>query len=223
MLKLGYSPFLLAKNVNIHDLLLAIPLDRPYISELLILAEIIRKWLENEQLPHSRGLIKVPALYVNMNSLFEKFVRGLMKRVGEKLYETKGIEIKVKKERKALITGKEPVYLIPDIVIKVKGKSVAVGDVKYKPNKDPLKSGSEGDRNALHQVRTYMYYWNVDKGFLVYPITEKGSSYDSYTLNDGKKIYIIKINTDELPKTIEGLEKSKLFKMLLEFLEELVK
>ena len=119
---------------------LVIPLDRSYISELLILAEIIRDWLENEQSPHLKGFIKISVLYVNMNSLFERFVRGLMKRVGERLYETNGIKIRVKKERKVLITGQEPIYLIPDIVIKVKGKPVAVGDVKYKPNKDPLKS-----------------------------------------------------------------------------------
>ena len=68
-----------------------------------------------------------------------------------------------------------------------------------------------------------MYYWNVDKGFLVYPTTEEKSSYDSYTLNDGKKLYIVKVNANELPKTIEGLKNSELFKMFLEFLEELVK
>jgi len=226
MLELGYNPSLSTINVNIHDLLLATPLDRPYIGELLKLAEIIRKWLKNEQSFHTTGFIRVPALYININDLFESFVRKVMIMTASWLRKTKGIEITVKKaegNRQALVTDPEPkAYLVPDIVIEVKGKPVAVGDVKYKVDKDPLKSGPEGDREAVYQVYTYMHGWNVNKGLLVYPSTKDEPFYESYMLKDGKELYIVKIDFSKPFETSEKIENTELFAKLLELIERLI-
>ena len=226
MLELGYNPSLSTTNVNIHDLLLLVPLDRPYISELLKLSEIIRKWLKNEQLSYLKDVMKVPALYINMNDLFESFVRKVMIMAANRLRETKGIEITAKKaegNRQALVTRPEPkAYLVPDIVIEVKGKPVAVGDVKYKVDKDPLKSGPEGDRESVYQVYTYMHGWNVNKGFLVYPSTKEGSFYEPYILKGGKELYIVKIAINKSLETSEKVENSELFAKLSELLERLI-
>ncbi|GAB6943956.1 McrC family protein [Vulcanisaeta sp. JCM 14467] len=227
MLELDYSPFSLVRDVNIHDLLSIVPLDRPYINELLRLAVIIRKWLEYEQPPRLREFIRVPALYINMNNLFENFVRKMMTIAAKWLRRTKGIKIVVRKageKEQALVTAPRPkVYLEPDIVIEVDGKPVAVGDVKYKLVKDPLKSGPEGDRDAVYQVYTYMHGWDVNKGFIVYPSIKDTSSYVPYLLNDGKKLYIIKIHIDKVARSFKELRSSELFNKLLKFLEELIK
>ena len=226
MLELGYYPSLSTINVNIHDLLLATPLDRPYIGDLIKLTEIIRKWLKNEQLSHSKKSIRVPALYIDMNDLFESFVRKVMMRAANRLSETKRIEIEVRKagdKERSLVTESElNSYLVPDIVVEVEKKPVAVGDVKYKEYKDPLKSGSRGDRDALYQVYTYMHGWDVDKGFLVYLSTKDEHPYEPYKLKGGKKLYIVKIVANKLPKTFEELEKSELFTKLLELIERLI-
>lgn len=227
ILELGYSPSLSIRNVNILDLLNVIPLDRPYIYELLILTEIIRKWLKNEQPFHLMGFTRVQALYIDMSNFFENFVRNLMILAQEQLRKT-GIDIIVKKgenNKQALVAEPEPgANLVPDIVVCVKDKPVAVGDVKYKISKDPKKPVFNDDRDSLYQLYTYMHGWNVDKGFLVYPATEEEpSSCAPYMLKDGKTLYIVKINTNELPKTSEEPQNSELFEKLLEFMKELVK
>lgn len=227
MLELDHSPSLSVKDVDIRDLLPIVPLDRPYINELLRLAVIIRKWLEYKQPPYLREFIRVPALYINMNNLFENFVRKMLIIAAKWLRRTKGIKIVVRKageKERALVTAPGPrVYLEPDIVIEVNGKPVAVGDVKYKLVKDPLKSGPEGDRDAVNQVYIYMHGWDVNKGFIVYPSIKDISSYMPYTLKDGKKLYIIRIHIDKAARSFKELRNSKTFNMLLRFLEEFMK
>jgi len=222
MLELSYNPSLSMINDNIHDLFHMIPLDRPYISELLKLAKIIRKWLESEPLSYSKDFIRVPALYINMNHFFESFIRGLVKIAGEQLSESKGIRIEVKKveeNKQALVREPEPkIYLKPDIIIEVNGKPVAVGDVKYK---DPLESNSDVDNDDVYQEYAYMHGWDVDKGFLIYLSTRDETSREPYTLKGGKQLYIVKISANKLPETSKDLENSELFNKLLELLKKL--
>ena len=223
MLELSYNPFLSIINDNIHDLFRMIPLDRPYISELLKLAKIIRKWLENEPLSYSKDFVRVPALYINMNHFFESFIRGVVKIAGEQLSETKGIAIEVKKieeNKQSLDIGKKlNIYLKPDIIIEVNGKPVAVGDVKYK---DPVESDSDVDNDDVYQVYAYMHGWNVNKGFLIYPSTKNESLHEPYPLKGGKQLYIVKISANKLPETSKDLENSELFNKLLELLKKLI-
>ena len=223
---LDYTPSPFTTNVNVHELLSEAPLDRPYITELLRLAAIIRRWLEHEQPPYPREFVGVPALYINMNNLFENFVRKMVIIVARWLRRAKGINISVRKagrnERALVISPSLRAYLEPDIVIEINGKPIAVGDVKYKLVKDPLKSGSEGDRDAVNQVYTYTHGWNVEKGFLIYPSLKNETMYESYVLRDKKKLYIVRIYIDKTVRTYRELLSSKTFNKLAGFLSELI-
>ena len=226
LLYLDYTPSFSTSDINVHELLPQAPLDRLYISELLRLSAIIKKWLEHEQPPYPREFSGVPALYINMNNLFESFVRKMLIIVARRLRMIKGINVMVRKagrNEKALVVSPSPkAYLEPDVVIEVNGKPIAVGDVKYKLVKDPLKSGSEGDRDAVNQVYTYTHGWNVKKGFLAYPSLDKKTSYKSYMLKNDKTLYIVRIYVDKPIKTFKELLNSQLFNKLLEFLSKLL-
>jgi 5-methylcytosine-specific restriction endonuclease McrBC regulatory subunit McrC len=223
---LDYVPSPSTSNINVRELLSEAPLDRPYISELLKLAAIIKRWLEHEQPPYPREFVGVPALYINMNNLFESFVRKMMIIVARWIRRTKGFNITVRKagrnERVLVISPRPKAYLEPDIVVEVDGKPIAVGDVKYKLVKDPLKSGSEGDRDAVNQVYTYTHGWDVEKGFLIYPSLKNETMYESYMLRNGKKLYIVRIHVDKTARTYKELLNSKTFNKLTEFLSELI-
>ena len=142
------------------------------------------------------------------------------------LRRSRNVNITVRKagknERALVVSPKRRTYLEPDVVIEVNGNPVAVGDVKYKLIKDPLKSGSRGDREGVNQVYTFIHGWDVEKGFLVYPSVKNETSYERYILKDGKKLYIVRIHADERPKTSKELRTSKMFKVLSDFLLELV-
>jgi len=231
LLELGFNPPLLLESVNLRELFSVVALDRPYINELLILSTIIRKWLEKNQPPYFGELVEVPSLYINMNDLFECFARKILEiialwmRKDKKRHGDKKLSLGVRKaginERALVVTPEPKVFLQPDIVIETGGKPLAVGDVKYRLVKDPLRSGSEGDRDAINQVYTYMHGWNVDKGFLIYPSMEGKTSYESYTLKDGKKLYIIRIHIDTTARTAKELKSSIMFETLYHFLEEI--
>ena len=225
LLDLDYAPSILTENINIRDLLSEAPFDRPYIRELIRLAAIIRKWLECRQPPYLGELESIPALYINMNNLFENFARKILIITARWLRRVKGVNIVVRKagerERALVVSPRTRVYLEPDIVIEINGRPVAVGDVKYKLVKDPLKSGPDGDRDSVNQVYTYIHGWDVDKGFLIYPSIKSETTYASYTLKDGKKLYVVRIHTGEVAKTPKELLSSKTFNKLVEFLFKL--
>ena len=218
---LDYTPSLYTRNISVHELLSEAPLDRPYISELLRLAAIIKRWLELEQPPYPREFVGVPALYINMNNLFESFVRKILIIVARWLRRVKGVNMTIRKagrnERALVVSPKARAYLEPDIVIEVNGRPIAVGDVKYKLVKDPLKSGSEGDRDSVNQVYTYIHGWDVEKGFLVYPSLKNETVYESYMLKNGKKLYIVRVHVDKMARTYKELLNSKIFNKLTEF------
>jgi len=225
LLELGFDLPLPLENANLRELLSVTTLDRPYINELLILATIIRRWLEKIQPPYFGELVEVPSLYINMNDLFENFARKILEIVASWTCRTKGLRLVVRKaggNEKALVAIPRPgVFLKPDIVIETSGKPLAVGDVKYRLVRDPLRSGSKGDRNAVNQVYTYMHGWNVDKGLLIYPSIEGRTYCERYTLKDGKKLYVVKIYIDTAARTVKELRSSAMFDTLLNFLEEI--
>ncbi len=227
LFELGYTPLAYSiGGVSPYELLNEVPLDRPYIHELLRLATIIKRWLEQGQPPYPEEFASVPALYINMNKLFEGFARKIMIIIAKWLRRSRNVNITVRKagknERALVVSPKRRTYLEPDVVIEVNGNPVAVGDVKYKLIKDPLKSGSRGDREGVNQVYTFIHGWDVEKGFLVYPSVKNETSYERYILKDGKKLYIVRIHADERPKTSKELRTSKMFKVLSDFLLELV-
>ena len=225
LFELDYTPSTSLRSVNIRELLLEAPLDRPYIHELLRLAAVIRRWLEHGQPPRLGGIIGVPALYINMNKLFESFIRKMMVIVARWLRRTKGINITVrgagKSERALVISPRSAAYLRPDIVVEVNGVPVAVGDVKYRLVRNPLKSGPGGDREAINQIYTFIHGWNVKKGFLVYPSLESNASYECYMLRGRKKLYIIRVCINETPKTFKEFKASNIFSVFSDFLLKL--
>ncbi|MCD6428203.1 MAG: hypothetical protein J7L12_01130 [Desulfurococcales archaeon] len=227
LLSFDYMPDLFTSNINARELLSQVPLDRPYIGELLRLSAIIKKWLEHELPPYPREFAGVPALYINMNNLFESFARKLLIIAARWLRRVKGVNITVRKagrsERALVVSLCPKAYLQPDIVVEAGGRSIAVGDVKYKLVKDPLKSGSEGDRDSVNQVYTYIHGWNVEKGFIIYPSLNRKTSYRSYVLKNGKSLYVIRIQVDKTIRTFKELLSSQMFSRLSEFLFELLK
>jgi len=233
LLDLDYTPSFRTESISIREFLSEAPLDRAYIRELLRLVTIIRKWLEFKKLPYPGEFEIIPALYINMNNLFESFVRKVLLIIAGQLRRVKGVNIVVKKagkqEKALVVSPRTGVYLEPDIVIEVNGRPVAVGDVKYKLVKNPLKSGSKGDRDSVNQVYTYIHGWDVDKGFLIYPSIENETTYETYTLKNEKKLYIVRVCVEEVAETFrelrefirELLRSSKTFNKLTEFLSEL--
>lgn len=227
LLEFDYSPLgFLAGDISPSRLLNEMPLDRPYLHDLLRLASIIRRWLEQGRPPYPGEFVSVPALYINMNKLFERFVRKAMILIAKWLRRSRNINIAVRKagreERALVVLPKRKTYLNPDIVIEVNGRPIAIGDVKYKLVKDPLESGPKGDREGVSQVFTYIHGWNVEKGLLVYPSVKNETSYHRYILTDERKLYVVRLHVNERPKTFKELRTSKIFKVLSDLLLELV-
>jgi len=226
LFELDYIPSLSEiGDTDIYELLTNVPLDRLYMHELLKLAAIIKRWLEYEQPPYPREFASVPALYINMNDLFESFIRKMLIIAARRLRRIRGLNITVRKagrtEEALVVLPKPKVYLKPDVVIEVNGKPVAVGDVKYKLVKNPLRSGPEGDRDAINQVYTYMHGWDVSKGFLIYPSINNRTWYEHYVLKDGGKLYVLNVYMEGTPRTFKELQKSEFFQKLSSFLVEL--
>ena len=170
-----YRPCLHMEKIDATELLSYIPMDRPYIHELLRLVSVIRKYLEKEVI-HLGELVSIQAIYINMNDLFEKFVRKMMIIAAKRVRRRRQMNITVRKagreEEFLVISPKQKVYLDPDIIILLNDEPIAVGDVKYKLVRDPLKSGSEGDRSSVYQVYTYMH-GSVSYTHLTLPTTER--------------------------------------------------
>ncbi len=211
-------------NKPLHELLSHTPLDRPYIKELLILSNIIENWLTYSKVPYPSPQEYVPALYIDMNNLFETFIRKIFMIITKKLYKELNVKITVRKRRcknPLVVKPIKKIYLEPDIMVEMKGEPIAVGDVKYKLVKDPLKSGPKGDRDSVNQIYTYMHGCNVSKGFLIYPSYRNKNSYLGYLLKDGKKIYIAQIRIDSTPRNYKELEKSEFYVTLYNLFKEL--
>ncbi len=226
LMELDYIPSISAESVQTDHMVSMVPLDRPYIGELIKLSSLIRIFLKRKIPPHPGIAVEVPTLYIDMNMLFESFVRKIIAMAAQQLRRTKGVEIDVRRagerEQALILEPEAKAYLVPDMVIELDRRPVAVGDVKYKKEPDP-----EGDRDSINQVYTYMHGWSVDRGFLVYPMLEdkpstNRSSYTYYKLKGEKELYIARININEIPDTLQDLRNTSMFNLILELLEKLV-
>lgn len=229
LIELGYTPSILAESAAADHMIAMVPLDRPYIADLIKLSSLIRIFLKRKIPPYPGAAVEVPTLYIDMNMLFESFVRKVMAMAAQRLRIDRGIEIDVRKagkqEQSLILEPEDKVdraYLVPDIIIELDRKPIAVGDVKYKKEPDP-----ESDRDSINQIYTYMHGWSVDRGFLIYPALEDKPStnrppYDHYKLKGEKELYITRIHMNEIPDSLQDLENTSMFNLILKLLEELV-
>ncbi len=225
--KYNYEPKISARpSKPSQEILSYTPLDRPYIKELLILSNIIENWLTYSKTPYPGLQEYIPALYINMNNLFEIFIRKIFMIISKKLSKELNIKIIVRKGRcknPLVIKPVKKIYLEPDIMVEANGKLIAVGDVKYKLVKDPLKSGPKGDRDSVNQLYTYIRGCTVSRGFLIYPSYKNESIYYKYILKDGEEINIAYVHIDKTAKNFIELENSKFYTTLYSLFKELLK
>lgn len=115
--------------------------------------------IENSFVDNKKGRFNFFNFFIDINSLFEKFVRNLLDKF-------KPPEYFIQKREKIYNYGNF-FNLKPDIIIKKNEKIVLALDCKFK---------SKDTREDRFQIVTYGNFFNFDKGVLIYP--ENASNID---------------------------------------------
>ncbi len=118
------------------------------------LASLLLRWLSPGG---TEGALRFPAFLVNMNSLFEDFVRV---SVGRAI----GDSVLVRKPKPFPLDEAGRAQIQPDLLLEVGGIAVLVADSKYK--RVGTDSGSESD---VYQVISYCTGLGLTEGVLIYP------------------------------------------------------
>ena len=127
--------------------------------------------IENSFIDNKKGRFNFFNFLIDINSLFEKFVRNLLDKFKPPEYFIQ--------KREKIYNSENFFKLKPDIIIKKNEKIVLTLDCKFK---------SKVKRDDKFQIVTYGNFFNFDKGVLIYP--ENASNIDPQLV----KINPIKIN-----------------------------
>ena len=119
------------------------------------------------------------AFLIDMNKLFETFVREYLRQNLEQL----GLE--VNKGHEYLCYDNE-IELEPDIVITKNGKTVLIIDTKYKILDDENKIS----REDISQMLAYCHAYNIKTGLLLYPKFRDGIDHSYYIKNSNIEVRV---------------------------------
>jgi len=159
--------------------------------------------IENSFIDNKEGRFNFFNFLIDINSLFEKFVRKILDKFKPSDYFVQ--------KREKIYNSENSFKLKPDIMIKKYDKNILALDCKFK---------SKVKRDDKFQIVTYGNFFNFDKGVLIYP--ENASNIDTQSV----KINSIKINQQgrEFRILIKLIDLEKLDRFSLKkFSEEIFK
>lgn len=118
------------------------------------LASVLLRWLSPGG---TEGDSRFPAFLVNMNSLYEEYVR---RSIGATLRET----VRVRKPQPLALDESAHAHIQPDLLFEESARPVLVADCKYKRVGPQV--GSDSD---LYQMVAYCTAFGLTHGVLIYP------------------------------------------------------
>jgi 5-methylcytosine-specific restriction enzyme subunit McrC len=118
------------------------------------LASVLLRWLSPGG---AEGDSRFPAFLVNMNSLYEEFVR---RSIGATLRET----VRVRKPQPLALDESEQAHIQPDLLFEEDAHPVLVADCKYKRVGPQVRSDAD-----LYQMVAYCTALDLTHGVLIYP------------------------------------------------------
>ena len=143
------------------------PFVHPYFTEYAPLQKICLNILNHEKLTFGEEKDKIYGLLFDGAWLWEEYLNTFLDEDFEHPENLKG------NGRKYLFKkGKQPIY--PDFISK-SGTPKLVADAKYIPLDEHKSYGEDSERaiSIYYKTITYMYRFETDRGFLLYPCNQK--------------------------------------------------
>ena len=145
------------------------PFVHPYFTEYAPLQKICLNILNHEKLTFGEEKDKIHGLLFDGAWLWEEYLNTFLNEDFEHPENLKG------NGRKYLFKkGKQPIY--PDFISR-SGSPKLVGDAKYIPLDEHKSYGEDSERviSIYYKTITYMYRFETNRGFLLYPCSKKDS------------------------------------------------
>ena len=157
---------------------------------------LCRLFVQSIFVSHKIGGQRMFCFLIEMNGLFEEFVRSVFRRFSS--YRVVGYP------RRKYLDDTKLVRIKPDIRFLKEGKELFVVDCKYKKLKK-LEDDNENARfinSDVYQILAYMIGYNLQKGMLIYPKGEvEEESEADVTLNGvSRKIFVKPIDLNHIEK-----------------------
>ena len=162
-----------------------IPVTRQYYFDILNLCIF---FITHSKLEYKSGKeVKLKAFVIDMNEVFEEYVR-------QTLIDELPEEIRTMRIQKPLFDNKS-IFVDPDYIFLKNGEVVCVGDAKYKeaPTTDDF-----------YQLLAYLDTYDVRRGILIYPQFEGAPEEEEFTQQE-KAIWVHRLNLAKLKDAEEKL------------------
>lgn len=184
------------EGLEMHQLVKEIPLERNYLAQLA--------WLSYTFLTYIRlgQLVRFPSAYINMDHVFERFVRRLFMDAARQY----GLRVrKAGKRDEIYLTDIPKIHgLRPDILVSKNGKVVMVADVKY------TLDTPEQHKNAYYQIFAYLMRWRTDHCALIFPKTDTSSHIKTFEIdinNQKKYLHLLSVGLENMELAQQMIQK----------------
>lgn len=163
-----------------------------YYENLLVLSRLVLKHIYIEDIVVGEGASY--SLLIGMNDVFENLVE---RTVRETVNEREGWSFEGQARTDNLLRGTPSIRMRPDFVVKRDGKSVLVGDAKWK---------TEVKNDDVYQVVAYQTA-SDSPCVLVYP--ENGGAVENdYSVKNGQSLHMLELPTSDSTSDVNELRKS---------------
>ena len=165
-----------------------IPTSRQYYMDILNLCIF---FITHSKLDYRSGKeIKLRAFVIDMNAVFEEYIRWV-------LTDNLSKEITVKRVVMPLFDdmSSNGYNVDPDYVFTEKDSFICIADAKYK---------QEPSTDDFYQILTYLDVFDLQKGILIYPKFESEPETEKFIRGE-KKIWIYRMNLEKLKDSEEKL------------------
>lgn len=190
------------ESLNMYQLINELPLERNYLTQLAWLSYAFLTYIQLGK------LVRFPSVYINMDQVFERFVRRLFMDAARPY----GFRIrKAGKRNEIYLTNAPKIHgLRPDILVSKNGKVVMVADVKY------TLETPEQDKNAHYQIFAYMMRWKTNHCALIFPETDRARHIKTFEIDiHGQKKYLHLLNV-----SLKNIELTQ--RMIQQFMDDVV-
>lgn len=184
------------ESLNMYQLVRALPFNRNYLAQLA--------WLSYAFLTYIKlgKYVRFPSIYVNMDQIFERFVRRLF------IDATRPLGLRARKAGKrdeVCLTDVPKIHgLRPDILVFKEGKVMLVADVKY------TLETPEQDKDAHYQIFAYMMRYKTDHCALIFPETDRKKPIKTFEIKinrQRKYLHLLNISLENIETTEEIMQK----------------
>ena len=138
--------------------------------------ELCRLVLEGLGVAHAAGDQQADAFLIDMNKLFERWV-------GAELTQRLWPHIEVVEQESVALSEPPRVNMAPDLIFKRAGKTVVVGDLKYK-----LTSSGLSSTDDYYQLLAYATALRLDHGVLIYCQADQAPAREITIVGGGQRL-----------------------------------